>query len=158
MIVILNQIEADLAKTVGQERHNQNQKNGTSSSAQSKVQNDINGFGAELAVAKILNCWPDLSIGPHRRGFDLTYTYKQQKIRIDVKSTKMNPGYLMAKPWRKVEDCDVYVHVSGTNPRYQIHGWAWAKELISPVNLSDMGFGESYHMEPSQLREFNLHA
>ena len=71
MIVILNQIEADLAKTVGQERHNQNQKNGTSSSAQSKVQNDINGFGAELAVAKILNCWPDLSIGPHRRGFDL---------------------------------------------------------------------------------------
>ena len=111
-----------------------------------------------LAVAKILNCWPDLSIGPHRRGFDLTYTYKQQKIRIDVKSTKMNPGYLMAKPWRKVEDCDVYVHVSGTNPRYVIHGWAWAKELISPVNLSDMGFGKSYHMEPSQLREFNLHA
>tara|TARA_R100001463_G_scaffold48759_4_gene98126 strand:- start:1093 stop:1569 length:477 start_codon:yes stop_codon:yes gene_type:complete len=158
MIVILNSIEANLAQAVGQGRHNQNQKNGTSSSAQSKLANDVNGFGAELAVAKSLNCWPDLSIGPHRRGFDLTYIYKGKKIRIDVKSTKMNPGYLMAKKWRKLEDCDVYVHVSGTSPRYVIHGWAWSKELISPVNLSDMGFGEHYHMEPSQLREFNLNA
>ena len=69
----------------------------------------------------------------------------------------MNPGYLMAKPWRKVEDCDVYVHVRDQSTL--CNTWmGMGQGLISPVNLSDMGFGESYHMEPSQLREFNLHA
>ena len=153
MIVTLNQVEQNLAKEVGIKRHQQNLANGTNSSAQSEPENDINGFAGELAVARVINAYPDLTIGPHRRGYDLKMRGNQgENVRIDVKTTKHNPGYLIAKHWRKVTDCDMYVLVSGKMPRYEIQGWCYSVELINRSNLSDMGYGEHYHMERSQLR------
>ena len=153
MIVTLNQVEQNLAKEVGIKRHQQNLANGTNSSAQSEPENDINGFAGELAVARVINAYPDLTIGPHRRGYDLKMRgNKGENVRIDVKTTKHNPGYLIAKHWRKVTDCDMYVLVSGKMPRYEIQGWCYSVELINRSNLSDMGYGEHYHMERSQLR------
>jgi len=152
MRVTLNGIEANLAKTVGTQRHSQNRKNGTNLEANSTPENDINGFGAELAVARVLNLYPDMTIGPHKRGYDMIY----KDYRIDVKSTRSEPGYLMAKNWRKAGDCDMYVHVSGKLPRYTINGWVWSNELISAANLNDMGYGEHYYMEPNQLRDWKF--
>ena len=153
MIVTLNQVEQNLAKEVGIKRHQQNLANGTNSSAQSEPESDINGFAGELAVARVINAYPDLTIGPHRRGYDLKMRGNQgENVRIDVKTTKHNPGYLIAKHWRKVTDCDMYVLVSGKMPRYEIQGWCYSVELINRSNLSDMGYGEHYHMERSQLR------
>ena len=156
MKVVLNGIEADLAKIVGTQRHDQNRKNGTNLEAVRDPKNDINGFGAELAVARIINTYPDLTIGPHRRGYDLNMRWRMRHYKIDVKSTTKDPGYLMAKHWRGVEDCDMYVHVSGTMPRYTIQGWVWSDELISPANLRDMGYGKHYYMEPDQLRHWKF--
>ena len=153
MIVTLNQVEQKLAKDVGIKRRQQNLDNGTNLSAKSSADNDINGFAGELAVARVINGYPDFSIGPHRRGYDLKMRGNNgENFRIDVKTTKHNPGYLIAKHWRKVEDCDMYVLVSGTMPRYEIQGWVYSVELINQSNLSDMGYGEHYHMERSQLR------
>jgi hypothetical protein len=157
MIITLNEMEQVLAKKVGIQRHKQNLANGTNSDAVAKPENDINGFAGELAVARVINSYPDLSIGPHRRGYDLKMRGKRNEdIRIDVKTTKHNPGYLIAKKWREVTDCDMYVLVSGRMPRYQIMGWVWSIELINPSNLSDMGYGEHYHMEHAQLRVWKI--
>ena len=157
MIITLNEMEQALAKKVGIQRHKQNLANGTNSDAVAKPENDINGFAGELAVARVINSYPDLSIGPHRRGYDLKMRGKRgEDIRIDVKTTKHNPGYLIAKKWREVTDCDMYVLVSGRMPRYQIMGWVWSIELINPSNLSDMGYGEHYHMEHAQLRVWKI--
>ncbi len=153
MIVTLNEVEQKLAKLVGAKRHQQNLTNGTNSSAKSDPDNDINGFAGEIAVARVINSYPDFSIGPHRRGYDLKMRGKKgQDVRIDVKTTRHQAGYLIAKKWRKVDDCDMYVLVSGTMPRYEIQGWVWSVELINPSNISDNGYGEHYHMERSQLR------
>ena len=144
MIVTLNEVEQKLAKTVGLKRHQQNLANGTNSDAVAKADNDINGY-------------PDLSIGPHRRGYDLKMRGNNgEDVRIDVKTTRHKEGYLIAKKWRKSEDCDMYVLVSGTMPRYEIQGWVWSIELINPSNLSDNGYGEHYHMERSQLRVWKV--
>tara|TARA_R110000744_G_scaffold55149_3_gene116664 strand:+ start:134 stop:655 length:522 start_codon:yes stop_codon:yes gene_type:complete len=153
MIVTLNQVEQELAKTVGIKRHQQNLANGTNLSAKSDPDNDINGFAGELVVARVINGYPDFSIGPHRRGFDLKMRdYNKNDVRIDVKTTRKQDGYLISKKWRKVDDCDMYVLVSGSMPRYEIQGWVWSVELVNPSNLSDNGYGEHYHMERSQLR------
>jgi hypothetical protein len=105
MIITLNEMEQALAKKVGIQRHKQNLANGTNSDAVAKPENDINGFAGELAVARVINSYPDLSIGPHRRGYDLKMRGKRgEDIRIDVKTTKHNPGYLIAKKWREVTD------------------------------------------------------
>ena len=48
----------------------------------------------------------------------------------------------------------MYVLVSGRMPRYEIQGWVYSVELVNPSNLSDNGYGEHYHMEQSQLREW----
>ena len=105
----------------------------------------------------MINAYPDLSIGPHRRGFDLKMRGNQgEDVRIDVKTTRHKEGYLVAKRWRKVEDCDMYVLVSGVMPRYEIQGWVYSVELVNPSNLSDNGYGEHYHMERSQLRVWKI--
>jgi hypothetical protein len=157
MIVTLNEVEQNLAKTVGLKRHQQNLANGTNSDVVAKADNDINGFAGEIAVARVINAFPDLSIGPHRRGYDLKMRgNNNEDVRIDVKTTRHKEGYLIAKKWRKSEDCDMYVLVSGTMPRYEIQGWVWSVELINPSNLSDNGYGEHYHMERSQLRVWKV--
>ena len=136
-------------------RHQQNLANGTNSDVVAKADNDINGFAGEIAVARVINAFPDLSIGPHRRGYDLKMRgNNNEDVRIDVKTTRHKEGYLIAKKWRKSEDCDMYVLVSGTMPRYEIQGWVWSVELINPSNLSDNG--EHYHMERSQLRVWKV--
>jgi len=157
MIVTLNEVEQTLAKTVGSKRNQQNLTNGTNSSAVANPDNDINGFAGEIAVARVINAYPDFSIGPHRRGFDLKMRGNDGKdVRIDVKTTRHQDGYLISKKWRKVDDCDMYILVSGTMPRYEIQGWVWSAELVNPSNLSDNGYGEHYHMERSQLREWKI--
>ena len=152
MIVTLNEVEQTLAKTVGSKRNQQNLTNGTNSSAVANPDNDINGFAGEIAVARVINAYPDFSIGPHRRGFDLKMRGNDGKdVRIDVKTTRHQDGYLIAKKWRKADDCDMYVLVSG-----KMQGWVWSAELVNPSNLSDNGYGEHYHMERSQLREWKI--
>ena len=155
MYITLNQIEQYLAKTVGQERRNQNQQNGRNSD-ELALDNDINGFGGELAVARAINAYPDFTIMPHRRGYDLTKIENGKEYTVDVKTTRSNPGSLMAKRWKKVDDCSLYVLVHGKLPRYEIQGWVWSRELINDSNLMDNGYGKHYYMERSQLRNWRV--
>lgn len=84
--------------------------------------NAINSVGAEFAVAKYLNLWPDLSFMLLRSiGQDLN----GHGWLIDVKLGNSD-RFSIRPPGRK---CDAYVGVSGEMPRYAIRGWI-RKDLV----------------------------
>jgi len=125
----------------------QNQANGVSTQGQRSFDPDIIGMAGELAVCKYFNRWPDLSIGPHYSGHDLMVKGK----RVDVKTTKYNPGYLQAKMKKTVDACDVYILVHSDFPSFEILGGATSEQLINPSTIRDTGFGERYTLEQTQL-------
>jgi hypothetical protein len=139
----------NLAVQSGAARMIQNQKNGAISRGQRKLDPDVNGMGGEIAVCKYLNSFPDLSVGPHYSGYDLTVNGK----KIDVKTTTYNPGYLTAHPKKQVNDCDIYILVYAALPRFTIQGWVTSANLIQDSNLKDTGYGSRYTLESSQLRK-----
>ena len=152
MRIVLNTVETELAALAGTARMISNQQSGVISRGKRKLDPDINGMGGELAVCKYFNRWPDLSIGPHHSGYDL----KVKGKRVDVKTTTYDPGYLQAKPTKKVTACDIYILVHAEFPNFEILGGAASRHLISRVNLKDMGYGACYTLEQSQLTPLEL--
>ena len=136
-----------MALLSGAERLLQNQKNGKSIRKQ-KLDPDINGMAGEIAVAKAFNRFPDLSVGPHRRGYDLIITGR----KVDVKTTTYNPGYLQAKLNKRFEDADIYLLVTADLPHYTIQGGATAQDLLRTTNIKDTGYGQFYTLEQNQLQ------
>lgn len=132
----------------GAERMLQNQKNGTSSPKVKKLDPDINGMAGEIAVAKYFNRYPDFSVGPHRRGYDLVVAGR----KVDVKTTTYQRGFLQVKAHKKIEDADIYVLVYANIPEYVIMGGAYSHELIQQQNIKDTGYGPYYTFEHSQLK------
>ena len=126
----------------------QNSKNRVKSNGKRTLDVDINGIGGEIAVCRYLNRFPDLSIGPHHRGYDLVAKNK----KIDVKTTTYNPGYLQAKINARIEDADIYILVHAHFPEFTILGGASADQLINQSNVRDMGYGQKYVLEQSQLQ------
>ena len=126
----------------------QNQTNGVISRGTRKLDPDINGMGGEIAVCKYLNSFPDLSIGPHYSGYDLTVNDK----KIDVKTTTYNPGYLTAHTKKQVNACDIYILVYAALPRFTILGYEYSANLIQECNLKDTGYGMRYTLESTQFK------
>ena len=144
----LNIVERELVTLAGMHRMHQNIQNGKNYSETRNLNYDINGVGGELAVAKFFKVYPDLSTGPHRRGYDLTVN----QTTIDVKTTSYNPGYLQCKTYKKVADADVYILVHAHFPTYTILGGIRSTEFLQEYNIKDVGYGPVYHQEQSQLR------
>lgn len=119
---------------------------------------ELNGFGAEMAVAKFLNVYPTFGLTHGKRNADLWVTYDTKRIfSIDVKSTVYPTGKLIAPKWKTLENADIYVLVTGEMPEYTIRGWAWAKDLLLKENLRDLGYGDggaAYSLTQQQLHEF----
>lgn len=82
-------------------------------------------FGAELAVAKYLNLFPDLSFiptGEAFRGYDLIW----YGLEVDVKWGDMNyDAFYIPK---HAKPCDHYIFVTGGSQKYRIMGWMPAKD------------------------------
>lgn len=89
------------------------------------VQNTILGYGAELAVAKYLNLFPDLSFIPTDepfKGYDLIW----YGLRVDVKWGDMNYDSFYIPEHAK--ECDHYIFVTGGPQKYRIMGWMSAED------------------------------
>ena len=148
MKITLNQTEMELAAIAGMGRMVQNQTNGTNSNGTRKLDPDINGVGGEIAVCKYFNKYPDLTIGPHYRGFDL----KVGKTKVDVKTTTYLPGYLQSKTNKTKKDCDVFILVHAKFPDFTILGGIQSEEFLQPWNIKDMGYGDKYILEHATLK------
>lgn len=112
---------------------------------QSNYETDLEGMASELAAAKALNVWPDLTeeIQVH----DLTYN----GVTIDVKATKYLTGRLIAGLQKKNKSCDYYMLLVGECPTYDIKGFAKREDLLSEDTITDLGWGKLHALTQDKL-------
>jgi len=155
-MIKLNSVEKDLIKSIAKQRYESNRGSGVKNAKignQSNESTDIDGFGAELIVAKHLNLYPDLSINPRSGGTDLV---SKKGKTIDVKQTQYKTGRLLATLKKNSDDncSDIFVLVIGTFPDYEIIGWCYKEELLKEENILDLGHGKGYALNQDRLRKF----
>jgi hypothetical protein len=151
----LTEIEQELIKLVAQKRYKSNRKDNVKNAKignQSNEVTDLDGFGAELFVAKTLNLYPDLSIKPRTGGIDLI-TAKGKTV--DVKQTSYKNGRLLAtiKKGKEENGSDIFVLVVGSFPAYEIAGWCYRKKLIKNENIKNLGYGATYALDQDELNK-----
>lgn len=73
---------------------------------------------------------------------------------IDVKTTLYRKGRLIAAPWKKPEGVDFFVLVVGAAPEFLIAGVMSSNELLRPERLKDLGHGDAYCADQSELTPF----
>jgi hypothetical protein len=113
---------------------------------------DIDGMVGEFCVAKYLNVCPDLTISVRKGGSDLI---SRQNKTIDVKTTRYKDGRLLATLKKYEDACQIYILVIVDDFGGDIVGWASHEELCNERNKTNLGHGEGYALEQSQLNQFN---
>lgn len=147
--VELTPFEIRAAQALAKQRTKDNKKNDIRDRLQSGQDATFEGCCAELAVAKILNVYPDLQSGDYKAG-DL----KAFGGTVDVKWNHKGE-YMNCPRWKNTlkKRCDYYFGVSGEPPNMMIHGWASWRELFSDENLHDIGNGPYYRLSLDSLHK-----
>tara|TARA_R100000322_G_scaffold78473_1_gene49274 strand:+ start:134 stop:721 length:588 start_codon:yes stop_codon:yes gene_type:complete len=153
----LTKLEQKISATGGKMRYDSNRKAGLPNAKVSKRDPmDIEkiGVAGELAVAKYLNLYPDLSIFVRKSGADLL-THNNKKI--DVKTTFYDRGKLIAFYKTDYGDVDTFVLVTAEHyPTVVIRGWAKREDLINNDKIGNLGYGKVFVMEQNELRDIDL--
>lgn len=92
----------------------------------------LNGFGGEIALARLLHIEPDWSTHPRGAGddpFDLWW----HGFSIDVKTTHHVHGRLLVPPWKRTHPADFYCLMTGSFPTFQYHGCLPGAEVFKPA-------------------------
>lgn len=153
--VTLNHTEAEICEELAEKRYKNNRKENVVNlkvSDQPWKEVELDGLGAEFAVAKALNIYPDFIISARAGGVELV---ARNHARIDVKQTKYPDGRLLSLITKKDEDIDVFVLVTGRMPKYRIVGWCFSEELLVDENIVDLGYGPTYALTQDKLRPFS---
>jgi hypothetical protein len=116
--------------------------------------NDLLGVCGEIAFAKRLNIYLDLSFNPRSGGSDFVLKNNQT---ADVKTTDRWDGQLVVPKWKRKNPSDYYVLVTGQIPvtsrpaEFTIHGYASAEEVFaSPI---DLGYGPCFGLTQDKLHK-----
>jgi len=148
MKIILNEGEIELARITAEALEKYSLDHGYATKLKrderSHFELHFQGLGAEFAVAKVLNIYPDLSSDYSK--IDLVWNDKT----INVKSTKYPYGKLLVPDYQG-RTADWYILVTGEMPEYTIRGVVHADEVFRKENIGDLGKGKSYIMEQYQL-------
>ena len=115
---------------------------------QSNEETDLLGLGGELAVAKWINVYPDLTKYARQGGVDLN---SDTGKKIDVKTTKYSTGKLLAKINTAYSDIDIFVLVTGEFPVFTVRGWATKEELLRPDTIANLGHGNAHCLAQDKL-------
>lgn len=110
---------------------------------------DVMGFMAEYAFAKLFNTFPDLRI-TNRSG---SYDGILKGYRYDIKATTYTTGRLLCT-MKDNPDVDMYVLAIVEGNTISFPGYATKKQLRLPENLTDLGHGQGYALQQSQLTRF----
>lgn len=148
-MIELSQAEQQLAKYLAKLRNEKSRTRKTENKRigpQDDFTTDLEGIGAELAFCKMFNLYPDLEC--KAGDYD---AMDHEGNRVDVKATKYKNGHLLAVPWKKGKEPDVYVLLVGEFPSYRCAGFMRADELISDARLKDLGHGKVYAAAQSEL-------
>ena len=111
---------------------------------------DVMGMKGEYAFAKAFNTFPDLGLTPRSGGAD----GRVHGYAYAVKTTNYKNGKLLAT--KKINpEVDMYVLAVILSPQViDIKGYMMKTEFICDGNLRDLGHGEGYCAEQSQLHKF----
>jgi len=158
--MILSKEEQAICKYIGILRHRNKVQHNV---REQKVDNtrtgeqiSIDGFGAEMAFAKMANLYPNFDI---MIGGDDGDLLAMNGKKIDVKSSKHNPTWLTCKKTKEKGDAFYYVMLTGLFPEYEFAGWATEDELLQEEKLKDWGYGEGkemYSLFPEGLKSLDL--
>jgi hypothetical protein len=153
--IILSPHEHKICEYIGKERYKINRKSGVTDKKIGNEDNyfmDINGFGGEFAFCKLFNIMPDFLVKvtqSNKHDFDaLLYN----SIKVDVKTTDVLSGRLLAAPW-KIDEVDCYALIVGTIPKFVFKGFMSREELKKENRLKSLGYRKGYAAEQSELKE-----
>lgn len=149
MRIVLTDPEQRLARYMGQQRYALSRKAGVVDARvdPSGAELDINAMGAELALARLLNVYPDLDPTPRAGGHDLRWGGQT----LDVKQTVRTNGHLIATTWKDQDQCDLYALLVGTLPTYDFQGFTTAQALFQTHRLKNFGHGATYAVAQPEL-------
>lgn len=114
------------------------------------IELDILGAVSELAWAKVMGCFPDLTVSPRRGTPDAIHNGK----RVDIKATNRRDGRLLATTTKRRGDADIYVLAIVIDNVVDFVGYANADDLLSPQTIVNLGHGPTHALNQSQLRRF----
>jgi hypothetical protein len=148
--IILTETEQRIAKHIGSAREANNLKNNTKDGKMGKqdsLQANIEAVGAEFAVCRYLNVYPDLDMDSWAVADCVYHGYS-----IDVKWSPRDEADMVAKKKKASMICDIYIRVCGSMPNYKILGYNSSKELFHDSRKTDLGYGETYFIPRSEMR------
>lgn len=150
MKVTLNELEQQLANNmaIGSVKTSDDRgfKKRKRDDTKSDYEISLDGFGAELAVAKALNVYPSLSNEYSKIDLNFNGT-------VNVKSTHYQNGRLLVPDYQG-RTTDWYILVIGKIPEYRIAGVAHADQVFRKENIKDLGKGPAYLLTQNQLQPF----
>ena len=155
--IVLTPEEQMICEHIGIRRYNINRQKGVTDKKIGKENNyfmDINGFGGEFAFCKLFNVMPDFLV-------KVTQTNKNDYdallfncIKVDVKTTDVLSGRLLAAPW-KVDEVDCYALIVGEMPNYIFKGFMLREDLKKEDRLKSLGYRKGYVAEQNELKELH---
>ena len=148
MIIRLDVTEQEVCQYIAKTRYDSARSKGIKDNKkgpQSNYETDLEGAGSEMAAAKLLNVWPDLSeeVAVH----DLTF----MNHTVDVKATKYRTGKLIVGLHKKHKACDYYMLMLGTFPEYSLGGFCRKEKILNENTITNLGWGQLHALEQNQL-------
>lgn len=154
MKTVLNPGEMEIAQTIATLRRCVNQTAGVKDkrmdASMEVIDLDLIGAVSEVAWAKVMNVYPDLSIQPRHGSADSLMGGK----KIDIKATRRKNGRLLAVKGKAQDAADLYVLAIVDGASVDFIGYALTAEFIHEKNIDDIGRGPCYVMDQSRLRRF----
>ena len=114
------------------------------------VAGDIDGFTGEYAFCKWNNLFPDIAASPRSGSYDCK---TKTGTRIDIKTTRYKNGKLLAT-LKDNPDVDIYVLAIIDGKTVKFPGWISKLELCTDSNIRNLGHGDCYCMDQSELKPF----
>lgn len=152
--VPLTSTEIAICNYIGKLRNHitsQNAEDRKQDKTQDGIQISVNGVLTEYAVSKFLKLPFDLNCNYRKFGADLIS--RKGKL-IDVKCASKIGGNLNAVGWSGNKPVDIFILTELHTSCVRIVGWIERKDFLIDENLIDVGNGDYYSIEQSELIPF----
>jgi len=150
MIIELNEVDMAIAELISEGRLQADIDAGRTLHSISKIDPRVRmriGAQSEVAVAKMLNLFPDTNV--KKLGlFDLILGGK----RIEVKTTNYIRGNLLVPIYKLADRADIYILTVSQTPVFTAVGFALDTDLFCHENIVDLGYGETYRVMAKDLK------
>ena len=150
MIVELNETDMGLAELISEGRLQRDNDAGRTLHSISKIDPRVRmlvGAQSEVAVAKMLNLYPDTDMTKHGL-FDLVLGGRN----VEVKTTNYVRGNLLVPAYKLADRADIYILTVSQVPVFTAVGFALYTDLFCHENIVDLGYGKTYRVMARDLK------